>query len=193
MTLKVDPQCLQSSNYSSGLVTLTLNESACNNPNFELISCAPYDIFISPFYKLASANEGILMSAISSQTMPDEDEASATNLQVSDRGSSWFFLSWTPPVCHLPILTWTFDELEHGTSITLPANCPNNATEQLNLNITNKKITCSDGAIYTFDLDIAPCSNYTFRLDVEFPNMEIQEGPDISASSLVERNYLTLY
>ena len=194
MTLKIDPQCLQSSNDSSDLVTLTLNNSACNNPDFELISCAPYDIFISPFYKLESANGGILNAKISSQTLPDEDEASVTNLQVLDSGSRWFFLSWTPPVCQLPILNWRFEEIELGIPVTLPANCPNNMQDQLNLNITNE-ITCSDGSIYTFGIDIAPCSNYTIRLDVEFPGIEIQQGSSntISATSLVERNYLSPY
>ena len=184
-TFKISPECLNYSD-STDFVTLVLTNAVCNNTAFQLKSCAPYDIHVLPHYVLASANEGLINTTISTQTLPDKDEATATNLQVFETGSKWFLLSWARPVCHLPILNWVFHELLEDFNFTLPADCPIMVGGQFRLNVTNN-ITCSDGKPLA-NFNIEACSDYKFRIDVEFPNMEIQNGSSntINASSLVE-------
>ncbi len=174
--LKVLPNCLEVTS-SGNKVSLVLN----NNTSFscgkvDLSSCSYYNIGIQPVYKLASANEDIASQETITNTLADEYEASVQNLNVLQTGKEWISLSWSVPSCRMPISTWDLTENASNYSVGLPADCPflDQSGTLLSINISDR-IECQNGDSIT-GLPVLPCSNYSIEMNVNYVDLEFQEG-----------------
>lgn len=185
-TLIIKPECLDGD--GSSRVSVTLKENTCGPlVGYKFTSCAPYNISVLPVYELSSANSELLVWETSTLTLPLENEASITSLDVTSVGKRFISISWPIPSCRIPVSEWKLQDLVLGNVVSLPPDCPMFInSSHLTLNIENT-ITCQNSNLPPVKgLTVIPCSNYTLKMNVKYSNLEEQAGSNNVASARTE-------
>lgn len=150
---------------STRRVSITIGEIMCNSLNVQLISCAPYELTVTPMYEVTSANEGVTGRREATRTEPLSEDLNV-HLSVKERGSRWFLLSWNQPNCSLPVTRWTLDDNSLNKSISLPPYCVLQNDEELSFNVSSN-VVCDNIPGMT----IKPCTHHNFTLKLKLSSI----------------------
>ncbi len=188
--LIIKPKCLNKQ--PDGTVFVTLNDVMCDHQGYKFISCAPYTVEVLPVYELPSANQDLFGWKNETNTLPLQNEASVTNLNVQDIGTQWISVSWPIPACRIPVSEWnlTVANLSSSDFVILPPDCPTFVnSSHYTLNVSNS-IECR-GNNFLSGFSIIPCASFRINLNVKYLNLDSETGSDnsstIAADTKLER------